>query len=68
MSPGSHCYFDHYQGEPKTKLDCFWRLYQCGKSVFFNPIPKELSEEESEIYFRCSSQSLDGIHQHTRTC
>lgn len=48
MSPGSHCYFDHYQGEPKSEPIAFGGYTNVEKVYSFNPIPKELSEEESK--------------------
>src|SRR5574343_335484 len=48
MSPGSHCYFDHYQGEPKNEPIAFGGYTNVEKVYSFNPIPKELSEEQSK--------------------
>lgn len=48
MSPGSHCYFDHYQGEPKNEPIAFGGYTNVEKVYSFNPIPKELSEDESK--------------------
>lgn len=48
MSPGSHCYFDHYQGEPKNEPIAFGGYTNMEKVYSFNPIPKELSAEESK--------------------
>lgn len=47
MSPGSHCYFDHYQGEPKNEPIAFGGFTPVEKVYSFNPTPKELSKEES---------------------
>lgn len=48
MSPGSHCYFDHYQGEPKNEPIAFGGYTNVEKVYSFNLIPKELSAEESK--------------------
>lgn len=48
MSPGSHCYFDHYQGEPKNEPIAFGGYTNVEKVYSFNPIPKESSAEESK--------------------
>lgn len=48
MSPGSHCYFDHYQGEPKNEPIAFGGYTNVEKVYSFNPIPKEFSDEESK--------------------
>ncbi|BCY27457.1 glycoside hydrolase family 20 protein [Flavobacterium okayamense] len=48
MSPGSHCYFDHYQGEPKNEPIAFGGYTNVEKVYSFNPISKELSTEESK--------------------
>lgn len=47
MSPGSHCYFDHYQGEPKNEPLAIGGYTPVEKVYSFNPTPKELSLEES---------------------
>jgi hexosaminidase len=47
MTPGSHCYFDHYQGEPKNEPVAIGGYTNVEKVYSFNPIPKELSNEES---------------------
>lgn len=47
MSPGSHCYFDHYQGEPKNEPIAIGGYTPVEKVYSFNPTPKELSTEES---------------------
>jgi len=47
MSPGSHCYFDHYQGDPKNEPLAFGGYTPVEKVYAFNPIPNELSIEEA---------------------
>lgn len=48
MSPGSHCYFDHYQGNPKNEPIAFGGYTPVEKVYAFNPTPKELSSEEAK--------------------
>lgn len=48
MSPGSHCYFDHYQGEPKNEPIAFGGYTTVEKVYSFNPTPKELSLDEAK--------------------
>lgn len=48
MSPGSHCYFDHYQGDPKNEPLAIGGYTPVEKVYSFNPTPKELSAEESK--------------------
>lgn len=48
MSPGSHCYFDHYQGEPKNEPLAIGGYTPVEKVYSFNPTSKELSLEESK--------------------
>ncbi len=48
MTPGSHCYFDHYQGNPKNEPLAIGGCTPVEKVYEFNPIPKELSKEESK--------------------
>lgn len=47
MTPGSHVYFDHYQGEPKNEPIAIGGYTNLEKVYSFNPIPKELTAEES---------------------
>ena len=49
MSPGSHCYFDHYQGEQKTEPLAIGGYTPLEKVYEFNPIPSELNPEESKF-------------------
>ncbi|WP_321540065.1 family 20 glycosylhydrolase [Flavobacterium piscinae] len=46
MTPGSHCYFDHYQGDPKNEPIAFGGYTPVEKVYSFNPTPNELSKEE----------------------
>jgi hexosaminidase len=48
MTPGSHCYFDHYQGDPKNEPVAIGGYTNLEKVYGFNPIPKELSAEEAQ--------------------
>lgn len=48
MTPGTHCYFDHYQGEPKNEPLAIGGYTTVEKVYSFNPTPKELSTEESK--------------------
>tara|TARA_B110000908_G_scaffold172743_1_gene242632 strand:- start:1684 stop:3930 length:2247 start_codon:yes stop_codon:yes gene_type:complete len=42
MSPGSHCYFDHYQGKTNNEPLAIGGFTSLEKVYQFNPIPKEL--------------------------
>jgi hexosaminidase len=44
MSPGSHCYFDHYQSKSKDEPLAIGGFTPLEKVYNFNPIPKELKE------------------------
>ncbi len=46
MSPTSYCYFDYYQGNPKTEPLAIGGMLELKKVYSFEPIPSELSEEE----------------------
>jgi len=48
MTPGSHCYFDHYQGEPKNEPLAIGGYTTVEKVYSFNPTPKELNAEETK--------------------
>lgn len=48
MTPGSPCYFDHYQADPANEplaICCFNPLE---KVYAFNPVPDELNQEEAK--------------------
>ncbi|ESU21117.1 beta-hexosaminidase precursor [Flavobacterium enshiense DK69] len=48
MTPGSHCYFDHYQGEPKNEPVAIGGYTTVEKVYSFEPTSKELTEEEAK--------------------
>ncbi len=48
MTPGSHCYFDHYQGKPENEPLAIGGFTSLEKVYNFNPMPKELNLEEQK--------------------
>nr|WP_319804112.1 family 20 glycosylhydrolase [Chryseobacterium oryctis] len=48
MTPGSYCYFDHYQGDPATEPNAFGGFTPLDKVYSYNPIPSELTLEQSK--------------------
>ena len=48
MTPGSHCYFDHYQSEAKTEPLAIGGFTSVEKVYSFDPMPKELSPDEAK--------------------
>ncbi|CAM3995427.1 family 20 glycosylhydrolase [Flavobacterium antarcticum] len=48
MTPGSHVYFDHYQGEPKNEPIAIGGYTPLEKVYSFNPIPDELTADEAK--------------------
>jgi len=46
MSPGSHCYFDHYQGDPANEPLSIGGYTPIQKVYAYEPIPAELKPEE----------------------
>ncbi|WP_124641056.1 glycoside hydrolase family 20 protein [Amniculibacterium aquaticum] len=48
MTPGDFCYFDHYQGDAKNEPLAFGGNTTVEKVYSFNPIPKELKEDEKK--------------------
>ena len=48
MTPGSHCYFDYYQGDPKSEPWAIGGYTTVEKVYSFNPTPTELTQEESK--------------------
>ena len=47
LTPGSHCYFDHYQSTNENEPLAFGGFLPLEKVYSFNPIPEELTKEES---------------------
>lgn len=48
LTPTSHCYFDYYQSENENEPLAIGGFLPLEKVYSFNPIPKELTEEESK--------------------
>lgn len=48
MSPGSHCYFDHYQGDPSTEPKAIGGYTTLKKVYSFDPVPEALSFDEEK--------------------
>ncbi len=48
MSPGSHCYFDHYQGDPANEPLAFGGYTPLQKVYGYEPVPVELKPEEAK--------------------
>lgn len=46
MTPGSHCYFDHYQGHPAVEPLAIGGFTPLEKVYHFNPVPEALNENE----------------------
>lgn len=49
MTPVSHCYFNVYQGDPGTEPESFRGLLTLKKVYSFEPVPSELTQEESRF-------------------
>ncbi|KIC92674.1 family 20 glycosylhydrolase [Flavihumibacter solisilvae] len=48
MSPGSPCYFDHYQGDPETEPPAIGGFNTLKKVYSYEPIPAELGAEHAK--------------------
>lgn len=48
MSPGSHCYFDHYQGDPANEPLAIGGFTTVQKVYSYEPVPTGLSIKEAE--------------------
>ncbi|MBK8227352.1 MAG: family 20 glycosylhydrolase [Flavobacteriales bacterium] len=48
MSPGSHCYFDHYQGDPANEPLAIGGYTTVQKVYSYEPVPAELNAEEAK--------------------
>lgn len=46
MCPGTHCYFDHYQGDPETEPKAIGGFTDLKKVYSYEPIPAELSAKQ----------------------
>ncbi|MCE3075970.1 glycoside hydrolase family 20 protein [Chryseobacterium gwangjuense] len=49
MTPGSYCYFDHYQGDPATEPNAFGGFTPLDKVYSYNPIPAELNADQAKF-------------------
>ena len=47
LTPGSHCYFDHYQSEYENEPLAIGGFLPLEKVYHFNPIPEELTDKEA---------------------
>ncbi|HRF78239.1 MAG TPA: family 20 glycosylhydrolase, partial [Chitinophagales bacterium] len=47
MTPGSHCYFDYYQGAPQLEPLAIGGFVPLDKVYAFNPIPASLTPEQA---------------------
>jgi hexosaminidase len=48
MTPGTHCYFDHYQAEPALEPVAYGGLTTLEKVYSFNPVPAQLTSSEAK--------------------
>ena len=48
MSPGSHCYLDHYQAEPATQPLAIGGFTSLAKIYGYEPVPASLNAEEAK--------------------
>ena len=48
LTPGSHCYFDHYQSTNENEPIAIGGFLPLEKVYSFNPIPEELTKDESK--------------------
>mgnify|MGYP005989972273 FL=1 len=48
LTPGSHCYFDHYQSTKESEPTAIGGFLPLEKVYSFNPIPDELTKDEAK--------------------
>jgi len=48
MSPGTHCYFDHYQGDPNSEPKAIGGYTTLEKVYSYEPIPSELTPKQAK--------------------
>ncbi len=49
MTPGSHCYFDHPQGDPSPESLAIGGFTTLSKVYHYEPVPAELTAEEAKF-------------------
>lgn len=49
MTPGTHCYFDHYQGDPDMEPLAIGGYTTLAKVYAYEPIPAALTAEEGQL-------------------
>ena len=49
MTPGSHCYFDHYQADRRYEPKAIGGYTSLKKMYSYEPVPQELTQEESRF-------------------
>jgi hexosaminidase len=49
MTPGSHCYFDHYQGDPAIEPLAIGGHTTLAKVYAYEPIPEELNADQAKL-------------------
>jgi len=49
MTPGSHCYFDHYQGDPALEPLAIGGYTTLAKVYSYEPVPAELTPDEAQL-------------------
>ncbi|MCC6385723.1 MAG: family 20 glycosylhydrolase [Bacteroidia bacterium] len=50
MTPGSHCYFDHYQASPELSPLAFGGYTPVDKVYHFSPVPDDSLTPEQKVY------------------
>lgn len=48
MTPGTHCYFDHYQGDADIEPKAIGGFTDLEKVYSYEPVPEELTEKEAK--------------------
>ncbi|HYW34794.1 MAG TPA: beta-N-acetylhexosaminidase, partial [Balneolaceae bacterium] len=48
MTPGNYCYFDHYQGNPKTEPLAIGGFLPLKKVYSYNPVPDSIPKQEAK--------------------
>ena len=61
MTPGNPVYFDHSQTDNEDSVT-IGGYNPIEKVYAYEPIPKELNEEQGKIYIRCTGKCMDRVH------
>ena len=66
MTPGTHCYFDYYQGPQSEEPLAIGGYIPISKVYEFDPVVETMTPEEAKHVLRRPGQFMGGIHTNNR--